>query len=74
MWFVTASLLAPPRSVRVVGVVLGCWLALFSFLGNVLPKEFLYPSGILVPVWFLLIAWKHRAFAAGAPAVSPRPA
>ncbi|WP_434598939.1 hypothetical protein [Streptomyces sp. A5-4] len=74
MWFITTSLLARPRSIRVVGVVLGTWLALYSFLGNVLPQEFLFPGGILVPVWFLLLAWKHQPSQDGAPSLSPRTA
>lgn len=74
MWFITTSLLAPPKSIRVVGVILGSWLALYSFLGNVLPQEFLFPGGILVPVWFLLLAWKYQPTHDGAPALAPRTA
>ncbi|MFJ5780173.1 hypothetical protein [Streptomyces sp. NPDC093094] len=74
MWFITTSLLAAPRGVRVVGVVLGSWLALYSFLGNVLPQEALYPGGLLVPVWFLLLAWRHDAVRADAPTAAPRAA
>ncbi|MFE6365703.1 hypothetical protein ACFVP3_37680 [Streptomyces sp. NPDC057806] len=74
MWFVTTSLLAAPRSIRVTGVVLGSWLALYSLLGNVLSEEFLYPGGLLVPVWFILLAWKHDALRADVATAGARPA
>ncbi len=71
MWFITTSLLSVPSSVRVVGTVMGAWLALYSFLGNVLPQEFLFPGGILVPVWFLLLARYHRPEGEATPPLSP---
>ncbi|MFD5142451.1 hypothetical protein [Streptomyces sp. NPDC058401] len=60
VWFVTASLQARPKSVRIVGTLVGVSLGLSSFLGAFLPAVIAAPSGLLLPVWFLLLAWKYE--------------
>jgi len=59
-WIITASLMSKPRSVRVLGIVVGLWLGLFTFFGSILPAALLGPPGILVVVWFGLLAWKFK--------------
>ncbi|WP_220449123.1 hypothetical protein [Nonomuraea mesophila] len=46
--------------VRVVGVITGVRLAGCSFVGTLLAEEFLRPAGIMVLVWFALLAIFHR--------------
>lgn len=59
-WIITVSLLSKPRGVRIPGVVVGLWLALFTFFGSVLPVILLAPPGILIVVWFALLARKYK--------------
>ncbi|MFE2754872.1 hypothetical protein ACFXGA_23005 [Actinosynnema sp. NPDC059335] len=65
VWIVAASLVSRAWPVRVVGVVTGTWLAAYSFVGTVLPESFLRPAGILILVWFALLAVFHRATGEG---------
>jgi hypothetical protein len=41
-------------------VLAGVWLAGYSFVGTVLAEEFLRPAGIMILVWFALLAIFHR--------------
>ncbi|UVS80924.1 hypothetical protein [Actinokineospora sp. UTMC 2448] len=61
VWIVSSSLVSRTWPVRVVGVVTGLWLAGYSFVGDVLPESFLRPAGILILVWFALLAICHRS-------------
>ncbi len=70
VWIVASSLVSRAWPVRVVGVVTGVWLAGYSFAGTVLDEEVLRPAGILILVWFALLAVFHR----DDPAPSPAPA
>lgn len=56
VWIVSSSLVSRAWPVTVVGVITGLWLAGYSFVGNVLPESFLRPAGILILVWFALLA------------------
>ena len=56
VWIATASLYARHRVVQVVGVVTGVWLGGYSFVADVAPEEALYPAGLLIVVWFGLLA------------------
>jgi hypothetical protein len=58
-WIITAALLCRPRSERILGVVVGLWLGIYTFFGSVLPVSLLAPPGVLVVVWFGLLAWHH---------------
>ncbi|MFE9750171.1 hypothetical protein ACFYOT_35120 [Saccharothrix saharensis] len=60
VWIVSSSLVSRAMPVTVVGVVTGLWLAAYSFVGNVLPETYLRPAGILILVWFALLAVLHR--------------
>lgn len=60
VWIVASSLVSHSWPVRVVGVLTGLWLAGYSFVGTVLAEEFLRPAGILILVWFALLAIFHR--------------
>lgn len=60
VWIVASSLVSRSWSVRVVGVVVGVWLAGYSFAGTHLAEEFLRPAGIMILVWFALLAILHR--------------
>ncbi|MGW4109840.1 hypothetical protein ACWEFJ_03070 [Actinosynnema sp. NPDC004786] len=71
VWIVAASLVSRAWPVRVVGVVTGTWLAAYSFVGTVLPESFLRPAGILILVWFALLAVFHRATGEGPVATGP---
>lgn len=61
VWIVSSSLVSKAVPVAVVGVVTGLWLAAYSFVGDVLPESFLRPAGILILVWFALLAVFHRS-------------
>jgi hypothetical protein len=61
VWIVSSSLVHGAWPVRVVGVITGLWLAAYSFVGDVLPESFLRPAGILILVWFALLAIFHRS-------------
>lgn len=61
VWIVSSSLVSKSWPVRVVGVVTGLWLGAYSFVGDVLPESFLRPAGILILVWFALLAISHRS-------------
>lgn len=61
VWIVSSSLVSRSVPVAVVGVVTGLWLAAYSFVGDVLPESFLRPAGILILVWFALLAIFHRS-------------
>lgn len=61
VWIVSSSLVSKTWPVRAVGVVTGLWLAGYSFVGNVLPESFLRPAGILILVWFALLAIFDRS-------------
>ncbi|MFY1650979.1 hypothetical protein ACN27J_08785 [Solwaraspora sp. WMMB762] len=56
VWIVTSSLASHFWPVRVVGVLTGVWLAGYSFVGTHLAEEFLRPAGIMILVWFALLA------------------
>lgn len=60
VWIVAGSLVSHSWPVRVVGVLTGLWLAGYSFVGTVLAEEFLRPAGILILVWFALLAIFHH--------------
>ncbi len=76
VWIVSSSLVSRAWPVTVVGVITGLWLAGYSFVGNVLPESFLRPAGILILVWFALLAIFHRPAEGRAATLSglPRPA
>jgi hypothetical protein len=61
VWIVSSSLVSRAMPVSVVGVITGLWLAAYSFVGDVLPESFLRPAGILILVWFALLAIFHRS-------------
>jgi len=69
VWIVAASLVSRSWPVRVVGVITGVWLAAYSFVATLLAEEFLRPAGIMILVWFALLAFFHR----DEPAVSAGP-
>ena len=70
-----SSLVSHSWPVRVVGVLTGVWLGGYSFVGDVLAEEFLRPAGILILVWFALLAIFHRDEPTRAPAsAGPAPA
>jgi hypothetical protein len=60
VWIVTASLLARSRAIQVAGVIVGSWLALYSFGSHYLPEPFLYPASILMIVWLGLLAARYE--------------
>jgi len=60
VWIVASSLVSHSWPVRLVGIVTGVWLAGYSFVGTVLAEEFLRPAGIMILVWFALLAIFHR--------------
>ncbi|MER7115064.1 hypothetical protein ABT332_11305 [Saccharomonospora azurea] len=60
VWIVSSSLVNRAWPVTAVGVITGLWLTGYSFVGNVLPESFLRPAGILILVWFALLAIFHR--------------
>ncbi|MBG0823546.1 hypothetical protein HS048_22730 [Planomonospora sp. ID91781] len=60
VWIVASSLVSRSWPVRVVGVITGAWLAGYSFVGTLLAEEFLRPAGIMILVWFALLAIFHR--------------
>ncbi|WP_217139969.1 hypothetical protein [Streptomyces sp. AC627_RSS907] len=75
VWIVSSSLVSRAWPVSAVGVITGLWLAAYSFVGNVLPESFLRPAGILILVWFALLAVFHRpAEDRSATPTSPAPA
>ena len=53
------SLRRRPPSIRILGVVIGVWLSLYTFFGTVLPVAILAPPGVLTCVWLGLVAWKY---------------
>jgi hypothetical protein len=61
IWIVSSSLVSKVWPVGVVGVITGLWLASYSFVGDALPESFLRPAGILILVWFALLAIFHRS-------------
>jgi hypothetical protein len=58
IWMVAVSL---PGSAlfRIVGVIAGAWLALFTFGSPVLPRVLLAPDAIACLIWYGLIAWQN---------------
>ncbi|GGQ31253.1 hypothetical protein [Streptosporangium pseudovulgare] len=60
VWIVASSLVSRSWPVRVAGVVTGVWLAGYSFAGTLLAEGFLRPAGIMILVWFALLAIFHR--------------
>ncbi len=60
VWIVSSSLVSKAWPVTVVGVVTGLWLGGYSFAGDVLAEPFLRPAGILILIWFALLAIFHR--------------
>lgn len=58
-WLITVSLICRPLALRIVGVVTGLWLGLFTFFASVLPLALLGPPGVLVVVWLGLLAWYY---------------
>ncbi|WP_434441585.1 hypothetical protein [Lentzea sp. E54] len=56
VWIVASSLVSRVWPVIVVGMITGLWLASYSFVGTVLPETYLRPAGILILVWFALLA------------------
>jgi len=59
VWIITVSLLCRQWDLRIVGVVVGVWLAAFTFFATELPISLLGPPGILTCVWFSLLAWHY---------------
>ena len=62
-WIIGSSLLTSKRAVLIVGLITGLDLGGYSFFGTVLPMTFVYPAGILIVVWLILIAVNVRSFA-----------
>ncbi len=60
VWIVASSLVSHSWPVLVVGVLTGGWLAGYSFVAPFLPEVFLRPAGIMILVWFTLLAIFHR--------------
>ena len=60
LWLLPVSLLCAPLSLRVLGVVIGLWVATYSFFGTALPATVLAPAGVLTCVWFGLLAWHYK--------------
>lgn len=60
VWIMASSVVSHSWPIRVVGVVTGVWLAGYSFVGTVLAEEYLRPAGIMILVWFALLAIFHR--------------
>lgn len=59
VWVITVSLLCKPLGIRIIGIVVGLWLAAFTFFATVLPVSLLGPPGVLTCVWFGLLAWHY---------------
>jgi hypothetical protein len=66
IWILTSSLLTGAKAIQVVGGITGIWLAAYSFVGTLLPDTFLRPAGVLIIIWFALLAILGRP-------VSPQP-
>ena len=60
VWIATSSACARNLAVRVVGILTGLWLGGYSFVANIAPEEILYPAGLLIIVWFALLAIKYQ--------------
>jgi hypothetical protein len=58
MWIVGVSLRGS-RPVRIVGLVTGSWMSLYTFVSPFVPRTALAPASILVLVWLGLIAWQN---------------
>lgn len=59
-WIIAVSLLSRPIAFRVVGLVTAALLALYSFLGTVLPVNFLIVPSVGTVVWFVIAALRHE--------------
>jgi hypothetical protein len=64
VWLIGASLGCQRLATRIVGVLTGLDLGGYSFVGNVAPRTFVYPAGILLVVWLTLLAVNARPEAA----------
>ncbi|GAA3208059.1 hypothetical protein ACFO1B_18850 [Dactylosporangium siamense] len=60
LWIAVSSVHARSVAIRVVGVLTGVWLGAFSFVADVAPEEALYPAGLLIVVWFGLLAVRYE--------------
>ena len=60
VWIATSSACARNLAVRVVGILTGLWLGGYSFVANIAPEEIPYPAGLLIIVWFALLAIKYQ--------------
>ncbi len=59
--WITLTSLRASGAMRVVGVVTGIWLAGYSFVSPFVSPKALGPDSVLVLVWLLIIAWRHRS-------------
>ncbi|GGM94486.1 hypothetical protein GCM10011609_34940 [Lentzea pudingi] len=64
VWIAVASACASRQIIRVVGIVTGVWLGGYSFVADIAPDFVLYPSALLIIVWFALLADMYDATSA----------
>ncbi|MDI1463549.1 hypothetical protein QEZ54_21435 [Catellatospora sp. KI3] len=67
IWIALSSVYARHAAIRAVGVLTGVWLGGYSFVADIAPEEVIYPAGLLIIVWFALLAARYR------PAEAPEP-
>ena len=60
VWLVTTSALSRRWPIRLVGAITGLDLGLYSFVATHVPLAALYPSGVLLVVWLVLVAMLAR--------------
>lgn len=60
VWIAVASACMSRQLIRIIGVVTGIWLGGYSFVADVAPDFVLYPSALLIVVWFALLAAMHE--------------
>ncbi|WP_197376102.1 hypothetical protein [Mycolicibacterium baixiangningiae] len=56
-WIITCAAHSAGWPIRISGAVTGIWLAGYSFVGDVLPRQALAPASLLLIVWLALIAF-----------------
>jgi len=61
VWLIGTSLGRRQQATRIIGVLTGLDLGGYSFVGNVAPRTFVYPAGILLVVWLTLLAVNARS-------------
>ncbi|WP_344499649.1 DUF2316 family protein [Streptomyces enissocaesilis] len=60
VWIVMSSAYARQRSIRIIGGLTGLWLGTYSFIANIAPEPVLYPTSMLIIVWFTLLAVMYQ--------------